>query len=135
MDERASMEKAKEVLDFLDLISESNLLAKNLPYGKLRLLEMAIALCLSPKLLLLDEPAAGMNPEETERLMTLIQKIRDQGITVLLVEHNMRLVMGISDRVLAMDHGCQLICGTPSEVANDEAVIEAYLGGGNHAYR
>jgi branched-chain amino acid transport system ATP-binding protein len=84
-------------------------------------------------LLLLDEPAAGMNPEETDRLMSLVKKIRDQGITVLLVEHNMRLVMGISDRILAMDHGCQLVCDSPEKISNDPKVIEAYLGGGQCA--
>lgn len=128
--EKAAIERAFEVLEFLGLEGHANTIASNLVHGQLRLLEIAIALCANPKLLLLDEPATGMNPEEAQRLINLIYKIRDLGVTIMLVEHNMRVVMGISDRVLAMQFGTELALGTPNEVANDKRVIEAYLGGG-----
>ena len=129
LDEESATRKAYEELEFFGLMDSAEKRALNLAYGQLRLLEIAIALSLEPELLLLDEPAAGMNPEETESLMELIKRIRDRDITILLVEHNMRLVMGISDRILAMDHGRELVCGPPAMVSNDERVIEAYLGG------
>lgn len=129
-DEAFSIETANKTLDFLGLSDEVDVLASNLPYGKLRLVEIAVALCLEPKLLLLDEPASGMNPDEALRVMDLIGRIRDRGITVLLVEHNMQVVMGISDHIFVMDHGCEIASGAPEIVSQNELVIEAYLGGG-----
>jgi branched-chain amino acid transport system ATP-binding protein len=104
-------------------------MARNLPSGEQRLLEIAVALAGEPNLLLLDEPATGMNPSEKERVMALIKKIRSNGITILLVEHDMGLVMGISDRIVVLNYGKKIAEGKPREIQENEEVIRAYLGG------
>jgi branched-chain amino acid transport system ATP-binding protein len=132
-DESRSHAKSAELLNFMGISHRAGQLAKNLPYGDQRRLEIARALALEPKVLLLDEPAAGFNPQEKVELGELIKKIRDAGFAVLLIEHDMSLVMKISDRVTVLDFGQKIAEGTPKEIQNNQRVIDAYLGVADHA--
>jgi branched-chain amino acid transport system ATP-binding protein len=127
-EERHGHERARELLDFMGLTRRADELARNLPYGDQRRLEIARALATDPTLLCLDEPAAGFNPAEKRELMDLIRRIRDQGYTVLLIEHDMRLVMGVTDRIVVLEFGRKIAEGNPEDIRNNPAVIAAYLG-------
>jgi branched-chain amino acid transport system ATP-binding protein len=126
--EQESTDRAKELLKIVGITARHDELAANLSYGDQRRLEIARAMATGPKLLCLDEPAAGFNPAEKKRLMELIRKVRDQGFTVLLIEHDMRLVMGVTDRIVVLEFGRKIAEGVPAEIRDNPAVIAAYLG-------
>ena len=128
--EKAMRARAKEILDVVGLLEERNNLSCNLPYGKQRKLEIARALATNPKLLCLDEPAAGMNPHETADLMDIVRRIRDEfDVTILLIEHDMKFVSGLCDEITVLNFGTVLAQGTPDVALNDPEVVKAYIGG------
>jgi len=127
--QKAAGEKVMEVLEFMGLSDRKNQLASELPLGSQRALAISIALVSKPKIMLMDEPFAGMNPEETNHMMDLTRKVRESGITIVLVEHDMKAVMGLCNYLTVLNFGQLLAQGTPEEIRHNDKVIEAYLGG------
>lgn len=129
--EKMAVQKAVEQIKFVGMMEKANELTKNLSYGEQRYVELARALVSEPKLILLDEPSAGMNPTESKKLMQLILKIKENGINIIIIEHDMRVIMSICERIIVLDQGKVIACGNPQEIKNHPKVISAYLGNEN----
>lgn len=127
-EEKKAKQNSLQLLEFIGLSGQENIVAKNMPHGHQQRLKIAIACSSAPQLLLLDEPVSGMNPEETNEMMALINKIRANGVTVIMIEHDMKAVMGLCDRIVVINYGEKLAEGTPQEIQKNQEVIEAYLG-------
>ncbi len=128
MSEEEAVRKAEEILDFVGLLHRKDLLAEALPHGERKRLEIARALAMDPKLLMLDEPAGGLTPTEMDEVMDVVRRVRESGITVIVIEHNMRVIMNICERIMVLNFGRKIAEGTPEEISTNEEVIKAYLG-------
>ncbi|HDI73452.1 MAG TPA: ABC transporter ATP-binding protein [Candidatus Korarchaeota archaeon] len=128
LDEREAVKRAEEILEFVGLLHRKDVLAEALPHGERKRLEIARALATEPKMLMLDEPAGGLTPTEMDEVMDVVRKVRESGITVTIIEHNMRVIMNICERIMVLNFGRKIAEGTPEEISRNEEVIKAYLG-------
>ncbi len=133
LDERDAAERAEEILDFVGLLHRKENLAETLPHGERKRLEIARALATEPKMLMLDEPAGGLTPKEMDEVMEVVKKVRDSGVTIAIIEHNMRVIMNICERIMVLNFGKKIAEGTPEEISRNDDVIKAYLGERFHA--